>query len=59
MSFGRSKNMSRRAFRPDGGFHRSKRRKNLGTLLNSTSASRSPFSLLLKPLQLLLSFRRK
>jgi hypothetical protein len=57
MSFGRSKNMTRRAFRPDGSFHRSKRRKNLGTLF--TSDSRSPFSLLLKPLRILLSFRRK
>ena len=58
MSFGRSKNMSRRAFRPDGSFHRSKRRKNLGTLFTTTD-SRSPFSLLLKPLRILLSFRRK
>ncbi len=30
MAFGRSTNMSRRPVRPDGGFHRDKRRKRLG-----------------------------
>jgi hypothetical protein len=38
MSFGRNKNMVRRAQRPDGGFHRMKRRKRLNHPMASSGS---------------------
>jgi hypothetical protein len=55
MSFGRNKNLVRRPIRPDGGFHRSKRRKTVVSRLTMENDSifRSLLHLLKMP------FRRR